>query len=178
MKLWDEFEKALSLEEYEDKLFENISLHKLHYKKCRIDQEKEEQIRKLSPCNVLVITEPWCGDSLALVPILKKMSEINGNWEVKVLLRDSNLDLMDQFLTHGSRGIPIFLIIDDSGELLFKWGPRPEKAAEIFEDHREQIKNGLIEKEDVIKKIRTYYAKDRGVTTIKELVRIFKENGL
>lgn len=178
MKYLSEFEDALSFEEYEENLNDNLSLHQLHYKKCTVDQENKEKIENFQSCKLLVITEPWCGDSLALLPILKKMSEINGKWEMKVLLRDANLDLMDQFLSRGVRGIPIFLFLDNNGELLFKWGPRPEQASEIFENHREQIKNGEIEKSEVIKKIRAYYAKDRGVTTIKELIIIFEENGL
>ena len=70
---------------------------------------------------------------------------------------------MDQFLSRGVRSIPIFLFLDDQGELRFCWGPRPEATAQIYDNHREQITEGKIEKQEVIKKIRIYYAKDRGI---------------
>jgi hypothetical protein len=172
----DEFEKGMSYDEYVSLLSEHLNLHQLHYNKFSVDGDSQSVIKSLKPYKILVITEPWCGDSLALLPIIRKISELNTQWEIKILLRDSNPELMHHFLTHGSRGIPIFLFLDENGELQFKWGPRPKEAAQIFEDHREQIEEGKLERMDVIKKIRTYYAKDRGVTTLAELINIFEEN--
>jgi hypothetical protein len=106
------------------------------------------------------------------------MSEVNGHGDIRVLLRDLNLELMDRFLTHGVRGMPMFLFLNDQGEFLFKWGPRPAKAAQIFDHYRRQLKERKIEKRDVIKKIRVYYAKDRGITTLAELLGIFEEQEL
>jgi hypothetical protein len=85
---------------------------------------------------------------------------------------------MDRFLTNGVRGIPVFLFLDERGEFLFRWGPRPKKTAQIFENYREKISSGEIEKQDVIKKIRVYYAKDRGIETLAELVEVFDEQGI
>ena len=55
--------------------------------------------------------------------------------QVRMLLRDQNLELMDQYLTNGkARSIPIFVFINENGEEVAKWGPR---AAELqqFVDH-------------------------------------------
>jgi thiol-disulfide isomerase/thioredoxin len=148
----------------------------LHYKKFQVEGDDQIKIKSLKPYKILVITEPWCGDSLALLPLIRKIAEINGNWELKVLLRDSNLELMDHFLTRSVRGIPVFLFLDEEGECKFKWGPRPEAAAQIFENHRSDIEENKIEKKDVIKKIRVFYAKDRGKATLAELMEVFSEN--
>ena len=44
-----------------------------------------------------------------------------------MLLRDQNLELMDQYLTNGtSRAIPIFVFIDQNGNERAVWGPRAE----------------------------------------------------
>jgi hypothetical protein len=173
-----EYEKAMPYEEYVNILGEHLKLHQLHYKKFTIDEDTSDIIKTFRSYKILLITESWCGDSLALLPIIRKISEINGHWDIRVLLRDSNLELMDQFLTHGVRGMPMFLFLNEDGELLFKWGPRPAKAAQIFDTHRRQIKEGKIEKREVIKKIRAYYAKDRGLTTLTELMGIFEEQEL
>jgi hypothetical protein len=176
LKYREAYDKAMSYEAYVDILGDNLDLHQLHYKKFLIDQESEVLIKSFKPYKILVITEPWCGDSLALLPIIRKIAELNGKWEIKVLLRDENPDIMDQFLTQGVRGMPMFLFLDEDGNYLFKWGPRPEAAAQLFENYREEISKGKIGKIEVIKKIRTYYAKDRGVTTLAELISVFKEN--
>jgi hypothetical protein len=94
------------------------------------------------------------------------------------MLRDSNLEFMDEFLTRGARGIPIFLFLNEKSDLLFKWGPRPKAASDIFESYRDQINEEKIDKKEVIKKIRVYYAKDRGVTTLTELMEVFDKHHL
>ena len=175
MNLKNYFEKAMSYEEYVDKLGDNLALHQLHYKKCRISEEDEKKIKKIKPMNLLVLTEPWCGDSLAIFPVVRRIMEANDSWSMRILLRDENLDLMDQFLTMGGRSIPIFLFLAEDYSLLFKWGPRPKATRQIFEEHRQQIREGKIEKMEVIKKIRSFYAKDRGKAILSELLAVFED---
>jgi len=178
VNLLNEYQKGLSYKEYVNLLGDNLTLHELHYKKFLVEGEIGKKISGYKKLKILAITESWCGDSLALLPIVRKIAEINGKWEIKVLLRDVNLELMNQFLTKGVRGIPMFLFLDKEGELLFRWGPRPEAAIRIFENYRDQIAQGQIEKQDVIKKIRVYYAKDRGIETLAELFRLFDKNNI
>lgn len=173
MDLVKYFDSALSYEEYIKLLGDNLQLHALHYKKFILDVDDQGIIEKFNPIKILVITEPWCGDSLAVVPIVRKISEANEKWEMKVVLRDRNPDLMDQFLTNGGRAIPIFLFFNEIGKLIFKWGPRPKVAAEIMDKHRQLIKEGKIEKSEVIKKIRYFYSKDKGKQTLSELMKVF-----
>ena len=68
---------------------------------------------------VLVITEDWCGTSLACVPPVVKLVEGRPNIEMRIFLRDANPDLMDQFLKKGLyRSIPVFVFFDaDMNEL-------------------------------------------------------------
>ena len=178
MNLTGAYNLAMSYQAYIEQLGKNLDLQNLHYKKFSIDENTSAKISGYRKVKILTITEPWCGDSLALLPIIRRITEKNSQWEQKILLRDGNLEVMDQFLTNGVRGIPVFLFLDERGKLLFRWGPRPKKTAQIFENHREQLAAGEIEKQDVIKKIRVYYAKDRGIETLAELVEVFDEQGL
>ncbi len=166
----DYFDKALSYEDYVGILGENLVLHRRHYDKFNPDENEQAAIAKLAPSNVLVITDPRCGDSLALLPVLRRMAEINGTWQVKIAPRDEHPDLMDAFLTNGTRSVPVFLFLDSGFKLKLRWGPRPVAAQAIFEENRERINSGEVEKSEVIRKIRTYYAKDRGKTSLKELI--------
>ena len=46
---------------------------------------------------------------------MKRISEV-ANIEMSLLIRDENLELMDQYLTNGTaRAIPIFIFIDKDG---------------------------------------------------------------
>ena len=175
MSLNKYFKGALTYEDYIDLLEKNLTLHQLHYKKFTISDEWLKEIILLNSYQVLVITEPWCGDSLALLPVVRKICEARSDWELKIILRDKNPELIDQYLTNGARAIPIFLFLDQKGDLILKWGPRPQLAQEIFENHREQINAGQIEKKEVIKKILTFYAKNRGEAAYKELMQKFSE---
>jgi hypothetical protein len=178
MNLKPFFDKALTYEEYVSQLGENLALHRRHYKKCEIPGESAAEIKGMKPLNILVLTEPWCGDSLAVFPVVKKITEANGKWTIKVLRRDENPELMDRFLTRGGRAVPIFLFLEENGSLIFRWGPRPKPAQDIFEHHRRELNEGKIEKNEIIKKIRKFYAKDHGKTILRELSSIFREMNL
>ncbi|MHC8520324.1 thioredoxin family protein [Rossellomorea sp. H39__3] len=74
---------------------------------------------------MIAITEDWCGDAMVNIPILLKLAEAAGI-EVKMILRDENLELMDQYLTNGtSRSIPIFIFIDGEGKERMVWDRGP-----------------------------------------------------
>jgi len=173
LNLNEAYRNAMSYDQYVDSLGDYLSLHRLHYKKFSIESDFESMIKNFKPTKILVITEPWCGDSLAIIPIIKKIAEMNTQWEMRVVRRDTHMTLMEKFLTKGTKAIPIFIFLNNLGEMLFRWGPRPNMTTQIFDDHREQIKQGQIDKQEVIKKIRTFYAKDRGRTTFLELIEVF-----
>ncbi|WP_183600375.1 thioredoxin family protein [Paenibacillus phyllosphaerae] len=102
-------------------------------------------IQKLEASSLhwLVITEDWCGDAMMINPILRKVAEA-AKVEMRVVLRDSNVELMDRYLTNGGRAIPIVLILNAEGEVVGKWGPRAPKVQEIVD----QLRSTLPDKED------------------------------
>lgn len=72
----------------------------------------------------VVLTADWCTDAMLCVPIMQRIAEITG-MEQRFLIRDENLELMDQYLTGGkSRSIPIFIFLDKEGNEQAVWGPR------------------------------------------------------
>ncbi len=169
MTLKEHFEKGLTSEQYEELLGEQLELHRLHYRRAEIAQEAVSTLRALKPRRVLVITEPWCGDSLAILPVVLKLFDQAGSSEIRIVLRDQNLELMDRYLTRGGRAVPMVILLDKAYEELFHWGPRPAQAQAIFEEHREDIKADRIDKTEVFKKIRAFYGQDRGRTIVEEL---------
>jgi len=86
----------------------------------------------------MVLTEPWCGDSAFLLPIIAEAAALNDDVTLRILLRDDNLDVMDQYLTDGSRSIPKLVAFSEHGEERVVWGPRPESARARYAALRER----------------------------------------
>jgi len=171
MDLKTAFDQGLTPTDYELLLDEKQQgLHALYQKRARIEPEDVERLRSAGPLAALVITEPWCGDSLAIFPVVLALFESAGA-EVRVALRDKNPDLIDQYLTNGGRAIPIVVVLDEDGHEQFHWGPRPAPAQAIVEEHREAVAAGTMEKIEVHKRIRAFYAGDHGKTIVEEFAR-------
>lgn len=170
MNYLSDFNKGITIDAYKQLLGNQETVHNLHYKKTAI----KEELKLPDDLKILIITEPWCGDSTAILPVLQKLFE-KTNVEIRILRRDDNPNLIDKFLTNGSRAIPIVIILNKDGNYLGHCGPRPSEAREIFNTHREAIKKGEIEKSAVIRKIRTFYAKDRGNAILKSFLRILNK---
>lgn len=86
----------------------------------------------------MVLTEAWCGDSAFLLPVIAEAASLSDDVTLRILLRDDNLDVMDEYLTDGSRSIPKLVAFSEGGDELFTWGPRPAEAAQRFAELREQ----------------------------------------
>lgn len=119
----------------------------------------------------MVITENWCGDSAQNLPYIAKLAELNENIDLVIVLRDSNPEIMDKYLTNGTKSIPILIVFDENGNELFKWGPRPEKLKkEILE-----MKSKGIVKPELYEKLHLWYGRNKGIELSKELTELFSK---
>ncbi|WP_106496823.1 thioredoxin family protein [Lentibacillus sp. Marseille-P4043] len=140
MNLNQWYEKGMSPDTY----IESMEKHKntlLHIYDHFTPPEDNGSTRSIKDKNlrVIVLTEDWCGDAMLNIPILLRLAE-QTNMPVRMLLRDQNLDLMDQYLTNGkSRSIPIFIFIDEEGNEVAKWGPRAENIQHFVEDSQSNL---------------------------------------
>ena len=138
----------------------------------KIYKPNEEQLQKLSEKNFkgkfLIISEGWCGDAGQTVPAVSLFFQ--GKNEVRIIYRDENLDLIDQFLTNGTRSIPIVIILDENDNVITHWGPRPAHGAELLKKHKTDPKNDT--KEQFYNDIQVYYSKNRGIDVINEILEL------
>jgi hypothetical protein len=116
----------------------------------------------------LVITENWCGDSAQNLPYIYAMTILNPLIDLKILTRDSNPDIMDEFLTNGTRSIPILAAFNDEGDELFRWGPRPKAVVSLIN----QWKSEGMEKSEWIEKLHLWYARNKGEEIEKEFIEL------
>ena len=64
-----------------------------------IDVEPFRNLPK--PIRAYVLSEDWCGDCTDNVPIVNRVAADSGKLDVRIVSRDENLDIMDQFLKQG-----------------------------------------------------------------------------
>jgi hypothetical protein len=73
----------------------------------------------------LMLTEDWCVDSSYALPAIAAAAQA-ANAELRIMRRDEHPDVMDAYLTNGTRSIPKLVAFDMNGNELFQWGSRPE----------------------------------------------------
>jgi hypothetical protein len=122
------------------------------------------------PRHLLVLVEDWCGDAFNTVPFVAALAAAVPGLDMRVLARDENPDLMDSHLTNGSRSIPVVMVLDEQFEELGWWGPRPAELQRWVLGEEGQS----LPKEERYKAIRTWYARDRGRTTLEEVVGLIE----
>jgi Thioredoxin len=114
---------------------------------------------------LLVIAEDWCGDASNTVPIIARLVAQAPGLELRVIMRDKYPEVMDQYLTNGSRSIPIVIALDQDFEEVGHWGPRPtELQAWVMANKATMPKTKLYPL------VRKWYARDRGETTLREVL--------
>jgi hypothetical protein len=120
-----------------------------------------------TPRRLLVLAEDWCGDASNTIPVLAKLVEQVPGLELRVLRRDEHPEVMDQYLTNGSRSIPIVIALDADFRELGHWGPRPaELQAWVLANWHSMPKGELYPQ------ARKWYARDRGESTLREVLTI------
>lgn len=140
-------------------------------KTIKVPEEISVMLNKLDKEYIwLTITEGWCGDAAQIVPVLHKMEEASNKIDLRLVLRDDNDELMQLFLTNGSKSIPKVIILDkNTNDIVATWGPRPEPARKLIADYKKQ--HGVVD-EPVKIELQKWYLKDKGLTTMTELVEL------
>jgi len=154
---------------------EKIDYTKLNYsrtkrldKTAEISEESIEVFKNISEKQTwLVISEPWCGDAAQTLAFLNKIAQLSENIDLKIVLRDENPELMDKFLTNGSRSIPMVIMLDEDLTLFQNWGPRSKAATKLvtdYKDHHGKIDAAFKEM------LQVWYNNDKGVSIVNDIL--------
>lgn len=170
LKLNEWFLKGITYDQYINQMSVNKEEMLSIYNGFTLNEDDVAFLEKIQDkhLRVIVLTEDWCGDALVNNPILLKIAEAS-NMEVRFLLRDQNLELMDQYLTNGtSRSIPIFIFIDKDGVEQAVWGPRAQKIQSMVDRERALLPDAdspeFSEKQkEMFKKFREAYLNDESI---------------
>lgn len=197
--------KSIGYEEYHTQMEQLLSQsHYLALKKVEIDIHdtrlnliKMERLDKTArmtaqtrlqmaairnPLIWLTVTEFWCGDAAQVIPTIQKMSSLNDKVEHRLVFRDQEPELMDAFLTQGTRSIPLTIILEkESLKVLGHWGPRPQELQAFVLDGLQGLakikdeQSYKIQHADFLTKVQRWYAKDKTYNTQKEFLEMLKQ---
>jgi hypothetical protein len=166
----ERFEAAPTFEEYLEGVDRNRELWHGVHERVRLPEELVEEARSLSGSwHLVAISEDWCGDAVNTLPAVARLATAAG-WDLRVVSRDENPDLMDAHLTNGrSRSIPVVIVYDQDFEEIGWWGPRPGELQEWV------LGDGLsMPSPERYKVVRRWYAKDRARTTLREILGVVR----
>jgi Thioredoxin len=162
-KLWNE---SLDYKAFVDGCkAEHCGLWQGVYQLARIPNWVQGAVPDDAGLKLLVIVEDWCGDASNTVPVVAKFADQAPGVELRVILRDANPEVMDQYLTNGSRSIPIVIALNQNFEEIGHWGPRPNELQAWVMANR-----GTMPKAELYPQVRKWYARDRGETTLREVL--------
>lgn len=142
-------------------------MHRLD-KTIAVTQETKALLENLSKEYIwLVLAESWCGDAAQVVPVINKMAEVTSKIDLRIVLRDENEELMNLFLTNGTKSIPKLIIIEkQSGEVVGDFGPRPTQAKQLIIDYK--AAHGVVDETAKIE-LQKWYLADKGVSIQNEI---------
>lgn len=151
----------------------NADLWAAVWRRAVVDEDYLQRVDAVpGDWHLLVLSEDWCGDAVNTVPVVAKLAALSPSLELRVLARDENLDLMDAHLTGTSRSIPIVILLDAEYRERDWWGPRPTALQDSVSGEWK-----VLEKSSRYREARMWYARDRGRTTLEEVVSMLERAG-
>ena len=157
--------------------YTNLNFHRMKRldKTVEINAELKSLIAQIqTPQTWLVISEAWCGDAAQNVPLLQKLADLSSKIELKIILRDENLEVMDMYLTNGGRSIPKLIALENETlNELYTWGPRPASIQNVMNELKAA---NVTEISEIVEKIQIAYNHDKSQSFQNEFVTLLTEN--
>ena len=137
----ERFEQGMTYDEFKERMTRNQERFAANERQLVLDPADLAAFQQLShPLNVLVLAEDWCGDVIDNLPILGRIAQESGKLNLRVFLRDQNLDLMDQYLKEGQfRSIPVFVFFDEHFNEIGHFIERPASVTERRAAQRREV---------------------------------------
>jgi hypothetical protein len=168
------FEAAATMAQFVAAARENREMWSVMTTRARAPEDLVARAARLpAPRHLLVLLEDWCGDAVNTIPALAALVDAVPGLSLRIVARDEHPELMDAHLTNGSRSIPVVIVLDDRFHELGWWGPRPTELQRwVLGDGQE------LARPDRYREVRRWYARDRGRTTLDEIVALLERSAL
>ena len=153
-----------------------INVHRLNRidKQCELSAILRASIHGFQyDCLWILITESWCGDGAQCIPVISKIANQSSNIELKLIFRDENLNLIDRYLTNGSRSVPKLICIDKTTHHeIGTWGPRPIEIQKMVLDYKKNNPNST--HDEFVNNLHLCYARDKTQSIQDEFIDLLK----
>jgi len=176
--------RALDFSTYVAKADMNGPTMRENFEDTRISEKDREYFDRLAErlpkgaVSVLALSESWCGDCVENVPVFAKVAHEYPFLDLLILPRDTNLDIMDRYLTDGKRTIPVFVFFDESGEEFGRFVERPPGAHKFLEEARSRLeglpegerKKGMYQARAELRKLYKAGLRDETIGAIRQIL--------
>jgi hypothetical protein len=123
------FATGLSWKDYMAQMGDTQARTEDNYQKSALTDEERRFFGGIGQVRyILMLAENWCGDVHRNSPLIAHIAEAMPSCELRVFLRDQNLDLTDCFLNNGFRSIPIVVFFDKDWNETGRWIERAHAA--------------------------------------------------
>jgi hypothetical protein len=125
----EQFATGMTMDEYQAQMSQNKEQFAANIAAAPVAPEDVARFAALpEPLDVLVITEDWCGDSLAHLPVLFRLARESGDrLNVRIFKRDEHKNLAALFpMPTGRVAIPIVVFFDQGMHEVGKFLERPQ----------------------------------------------------
>jgi len=125
------FAKGMTWKDYMAQMGDTRARTEENYSKASLTEDERKFFSGLTQIKyVLMLGENWCGDVHRNSPMIARIVEAMPNAEMRMFLRDQNVDLTDCFLNNGYRSIPIVVFFDKDWNEVGRWIERAGTATQ------------------------------------------------
>lgn len=137
----ERFEQGMTYEAYKAQMTRNRDRLEENERTVQLPREELAFFAQLPrPLHVLVLAEDWCGDVVNNLPVLVRLAQAGGRLNLRIFLRDQNLDIIDQYLNKGQyRSIPVFVFFDQDFRELGHWIERPAAMYALMQEELDAL---------------------------------------
>lgn len=141
----ERFDGGLRYSEYIGQIKVNKDRFQEHYMSTPLSESDVVFFQRAAktvdgPTKVLVIGEDWCPDVYRGMPVMARIADASGI-DMRVFPRDSNPDIMQEFLKDGQfQSIPVFVFYTSDQRYICHWIEKPELAHKESLEASEQVK--------------------------------------
>lgn len=135
----ERFEQGMTYGAYKAQMTRNRERFEENERTVALGPADLEPFRQAPPLSVLVLTEDWCGDAIANLPILGRIARETGNLDLRVFLRDQNEDLATEYRNGEYRSIPVFVFFDEAFREVGRWIERPAAVTARRKERRAEV---------------------------------------
>ncbi|MHB8574265.1 MAG: thioredoxin family protein [Dehalococcoidia bacterium] len=129
----ERFAQAKTYQQYAASISQNQAKFADNLAKTNVTDDLARRLKALAakpngPARMLVLGEDWCPDVYRGMPVAKRIADAAGI-EMRVLERDQNLDVAEQFKKDGEfLSIPVLIFYTKDHRYIAHWIERPRKA--------------------------------------------------